>query len=51
MVELDNLRIEIRQFEEPLKELGASLDLENKGNRIEELSRLMEEPDFWNDPQ
>ncbi len=50
MVELDNLKIEIRQYEEPLKELKASLDLENKSNRIEELSRLMEEPDFWNDP-
>ncbi|MBO4374480.1 MAG: peptide chain release factor 2 [Lachnospiraceae bacterium] len=51
MVELDNLKIEIRQYEEPLKELKASLDLEAKGNRIEELSRLMEEPDFWNDPE
>ena len=51
MVELDNLKIEIRQYEEPLKELKASLDLESKGNRIEELSRLMEEPDFWNDPE
>ena len=51
MVELDNLKIEIRQYEEPLKELKASLDLDSKGNRIEELSRLMEEPDFWNDPE
>ena len=51
MVELDNLKIEIRQYEEPLNELKASLDLDNKGNRIEELSRLMEEPDFWNDPE
>ncbi len=51
MVELDNLKIEIKQFDEPLKELKASLDLESKANRIEELSRLMEEPDFWNDPE
>ncbi|MCR5651723.1 MAG: peptide chain release factor 2 [Lachnospiraceae bacterium] len=51
MVELDNLKIEIRQYEEPLKELKGSLDLDAKADRIEELSRLMEEPDFWNDPE
>ena len=51
MVELDNLKIDLRQYEEPLKELKASLDLENKENRIMELNRLMEEPDFWNDPE
>ncbi len=51
MVELDNLKIEIKQYEGPLQELKDSLDLENKSNRIAELSRLMEEPDFWNDPE
>ena len=51
MVELDNLKIELKQYEEPLGELKASLSLESKKNRIEELSRLMEEPDFWNDPE
>ncbi len=50
MVELDNLKLEIKNFEEPLSELKASLDLESKTNRIAELSRLMEEPGFWDDP-
>ena len=51
MVELDNLKIEIREYEEPLFELKASLDLDNKANRIAELERKMEEPGFWDDPQ
>ena len=34
MVELDNLKLEIREYEEPLAELKASLDLESKANRI-----------------
>ena len=51
MVELDNLKIEIREYEEPLSELKASLDLDNKANRIAELERKMEEPGFWDDPQ
>ena len=51
MVELDNLKIELAQYEEPLKELHDSLDLDNKNNRRIELNRLMEEPDFWNDPE
>ncbi len=51
MVELDNLKIEINQYREPLKELHDSLDLDNKENRIDEMNRLMQEPDFWNDPE
>ncbi len=51
MLELDNLKIELETYRQPLKDLYRSLDLENKSNRIDELSRKMEEPDFWNDPE
>jgi len=50
MLELDNLKVELEGFREPLKNLYKSLDLESKENRIDELNRKMEEPDFWNDP-
>lgn len=51
MIELDNLKIEAVQYEEPLKELHESLDLDSKENRITEINRLMEEPDFWNNAE
>ena len=51
MLELDNLKVELEGYRTPLKDLYRSLDLENKENRIVELSRRMEEPDFWNDPE
>ncbi len=51
MLELDNLKTELEGYREPLKNLYRSLDLENKENRIMELNRKMEEPDFWNDPE
>ena len=49
MIELDNLKQQLSGYEQPLKELRASLDIENKKNRIIELEREMEAPDFWND--
>ena len=49
MIELDNLKQSLGGYEQPLKELRASLDIENKKNRIVELEREMEAPDFWND--
>ena len=51
MLELDNLKVELEGYRTPLKDLYRSLDLENKENRIVELNRRMEEPDFWNDPE
>ncbi len=51
MLELDNLKVELEGYRTPLKDLYKSLDLENKENRIIELNRKMEEPDFWNDPE
>jgi len=50
MVELDQMKIEVSAFEEPLKEVGDSLDLKNKARRIEELEREMEAPGFWDNP-
>ena len=49
MIELDNLKTELLSYEKPLAELSASLDLDAKAHRIEELEREMEAPDFWND--
>jgi len=51
IVDLDNCRYELNGLKEPLEELRASLDLENKGERIIELERSMEEPGFWDDPK
>lgn len=51
MLELDNLKVELEGYRQPLKDLYKSLDLESKENRIDELNRKMEEPDFWNDPE
>ena len=49
MLELDQLKQQLLSYEEPLKEIKISLDLDNKKNRIQELEREMEAPDFWND--
>ena len=51
MIELDQLKQQLSSYEEPLKEIKSSLDLENKKHRIQELEREMEAPDFWNDPE
>ena len=50
MVLLDQLKMEIVAFKEPLAEVRESLDLENKEKRIEELERDMESPGFWDNP-
>ena len=49
VVELENMKQEIRGYETPLSEIRDSLDLESKEQRIEELERKMEEPNFWDD--
>ncbi|MEE3420032.1 MAG: peptide chain release factor 2 [Lachnospiraceae bacterium] len=51
MVELDPIRLELNSYDKPLVEMRDSLDLANKAKRIEELSREMEEPNFWDDPE
>ena len=49
IVELDGLKNRVQALEQPMKEVKESLDLNNKSNRIQELEREMEAPDFWND--
>ena len=51
MVELDNMKSEIQTYQIPLQEVSASLDLENKEKRIEELEMEMQSPNFWDDPE
>ncbi len=51
MLELDELKQKLATYEEPLKQVKKSLNPEEKKNRIEELSREMEAPEFWNDPE
>ena len=50
MVELDQMKTEVLSYETSLREVGASLDLENKSKRIEELEMEMEAPGFWDNP-
>ncbi len=49
MVILDQMKQELSQFESVLEEVRDSLDLHSKEQRIEELQRESEAPDFWND--
>ena len=49
MVALDQIKYELNQYQKPLEEVGASLDLKNKNYRVEEIEGIMEEEGFWND--
>jgi len=51
MVEFEQIKYNLSQFEEPLKELGDALELETKRKQIAELSMYMEDPNFWNDAE
>ena len=51
VVELQNMKTEIRGYDTPLREIRDSLNLESKEQRIEELERKMEEPNFWDIPE
>ena len=50
MVELDQMKTELLSYKMPLAEVKDSLDLENKGKRVEELEMEMEAPGFWDNP-
>ena len=50
MVELDQFKYTLSTYDETLKEVKDSLDLEGKKKRIEELEMEMEAPGFWDDP-
>ncbi len=49
MVELDQMKIELQNLQDSLREGVDSLNIPFKKQRIEELSREMEAPDFWSD--
>ena len=51
MVELDQFKYTLSTYDETLKEVKDSLDLENKERRFTELDKSMEEPGFWDDPE
>ena len=51
MVELDQFKYTLSTYDETLKEVKDSLNLENKERRITELDKSMEEPGFWDDPE
>ena len=50
MVELDNFKTVLGTYKAPLVEVRDALDLINKQQKIQELEREMEAPDFWNYP-
>ncbi len=49
MVELDQFKYTLSQLEPTLMEIKASLNIQDKQQRIKELNMYMEAPDFWND--
>ena len=51
MVELDQYKLTLHQYNEPLAELKKSLELDRKQNLIVELEKQMESPDFWLDQE
>ncbi|MCD8152289.1 MAG: peptide chain release factor 2 [Clostridiales bacterium] len=51
MIELDQFKSVLNAYRHPLQEVRDSLNLADKEQRIEELEREMEAPDFWNDPE
>ena len=51
VVELEQLKQELQAFEEPLREVRDHFDLPGKEQRVEELERKLEEPDFWEDTE
>ena len=51
MLELNELKAQMKTYEEPMQQMRSSLDLDNKEKRIEELERTMAEPGFWENPE
>ncbi|MCD7883164.1 MAG: peptide chain release factor 2 [Lachnospiraceae bacterium] len=51
MVELDQFKTILNSYTKPLVEVRDSLNLAVKEQRIQELERRMEEPDFWDNPE
>ena len=51
MIELDEAKLKLQGYKGMLAEVGASLDLDNKERKIEELSGLLESPGFWDNAE
>ncbi len=51
MIELDEAKLKLQSYKGMLAEVGASLDLDNKERKIEELSGLLESPGFWDNAE
>lgn len=49
MIELDQIKYDLGQYEQPMKDLEESLSLKDKKEQIKELDRQMELPSFWDD--
>ncbi|MBO5470462.1 MAG: peptide chain release factor 2 [Lachnospiraceae bacterium] len=49
MIETDNYKFELAQYETPLQEVRDSFDIPIKQDKVAELEADMEAPDFWND--
>ena len=50
MVELDQYKLKINEYAEPMKELKAALRLDEKQAEIREYEKEMRSEDFWSDP-
>ncbi|MBQ9910612.1 MAG: peptide chain release factor 2 [Lachnospiraceae bacterium] len=51
MVELDQIKYNLSQYETPMRDLKSALDFDSKKKQIDELSMYMEDPNFWNDAE
>ena len=51
MIQLDQMKLELQQYEAPMEEVRDSLDLDYKKQRIEELQRESEAPDLYEQEQ
>ena len=51
MIELDQYKLTLNQYKEPLADLKKALELDRKQNLAAELEKQMESPDFWQDPE
>ena len=50
MVELDQYRLTLNEYKEPMEELKLALGLDRKQKRISELEKEMRADNFWDDP-
>ncbi|MGN0269174.1 MAG: peptide chain release factor 2, partial [Candidatus Weimeria sp.] len=51
MLEFEQMKSELTSYDDTMKEVLTSLDIEGKKNKIQEMEREMEARDFWNDAE